>query len=359
MDFITQTGKVCRTCGEEKPSTLEYWTKSKTCKGGLNVRCKVCRNKGRRADASENRDEVNAAARERYARDKEKVKAWNRASNQRNGHKQKENKRRWRSENPEIVKASGVRTRQRERERQQREKGVYCSRCRTYKPLGDFAEVGSHGNCCGSCEGGAGLSAEGGCALNTSQRHEAKKRQHAASIPKKCTECGAEKFRVEFRGPAGSHPVCKACYPSYEIKHRRERTQRYKAQGKLSVQRDPKKWRQYATERQREYRAKNPHVTKTRNALSNLKRQLRKGLQRGILNASSKALWEKWEAQRGCCVYCGGKLTLGTEAHLDHFIPVNKGGLTELSNLVWACRRCNLNKKDKIPYLEWLPPEAA
>jgi 5-methylcytosine-specific restriction endonuclease McrA len=39
---------------------------------------------------------------------------------------------------------------------------------------------------------------------------------------------------------------------------------------------------------------------------------------------------------------------------IDHVIPLHKGGLDELSNIVAAHRKCNRDKSDKIP----LPPGA-
>jgi len=33
--------------------------------------------------------------------------------------------------------------------------------------------------------------------------------------------------------------------------------------------------------------------------------------------------------------------------HIDHIIPISKGGKTELSNLVLACESCNESKKAK------------
>ena len=38
--------------------------------------------------------------------------------------------------------------------------------------------------------------------------------------------------------------------------------------------------------------------------------------------------------------------------HLDHVIPVSRGGKTELNNLVVACEFCNENKRAKTPD-EW------
>lgn len=44
------------------------------------------------------------------------------------------------------------------------------------------------------------------------------------------------------------------------------------------------------------------------------------------------------------CSYCG-KYT--RDGHVDHVVPLSKGGDDSLSNLVWACRACNLSKRDQ------------
>ena len=38
----------------------------------------------------------------------------------------------------------------------------------------------------------------------------------------------------------------------------------------------------------------------------------------------------------------------GVTLHIDHIIPVSKGGTDELSNLQTLCADCNLNKSDVI-----------
>lgn len=48
------------------------------------------------------------------------------------------------------------------------------------------------------------------------------------------------------------------------------------------------------------------------------------------------------------CFYC--KVDLNTTiVHIDHFIPLSKGGLHDIHNLVVSCAKCNLSKRDKIP----------
>lgn len=48
------------------------------------------------------------------------------------------------------------------------------------------------------------------------------------------------------------------------------------------------------------------------------------------------------------CVLCGMSSKDGAILHVDHIIPVSKGGKTELSNLRTLCERCNMGKSNKI-----------
>ena len=47
------------------------------------------------------------------------------------------------------------------------------------------------------------------------------------------------------------------------------------------------------------------------------------------------------------CVLCGASARDGIKLHVDHILPVSKGGKTELSNLRTLCERCNLGKRAK------------
>ena len=48
------------------------------------------------------------------------------------------------------------------------------------------------------------------------------------------------------------------------------------------------------------------------------------------------------------CVECGASKEDGATLHIDHKIPVSKGGTDELDNLQTLCSDCNLNKSDVI-----------
>ena len=48
------------------------------------------------------------------------------------------------------------------------------------------------------------------------------------------------------------------------------------------------------------------------------------------------------------CYICGKKIPLG-HRHVDHIVPLSKGGKHVPSNLAIACDECNLSKHDKLP----------
>jgi 5-methylcytosine-specific restriction endonuclease McrA len=57
--------------------------------------------------------------------------------------------------------------------------------------------------------------------------------------------------------------------------------------------------------------------------------------------------------QKGRCYYAAcGHCKLGDAYHLEHVIPLSRGGRNDPSNLVLACPKCNLSKNDKLPH-EW------
>ncbi len=48
-----------------------------------------------------------------------------------------------------------------------------------------------------------------------------------------------------------------------------------------------------------------------------------------------------------CCYYCG--LYLGEAYHIDHYIPLSKGGLHSIENMRLSCKSCNSRKHSRLP----------
>ncbi len=49
------------------------------------------------------------------------------------------------------------------------------------------------------------------------------------------------------------------------------------------------------------------------------------------------------------CVRCGASAADGVKLHVDHIIPVSRGGKTVMSNLQTLCETCNLGKGSDMP----------
>ena len=59
----------------------------------------------------------------------------------------------------------------------------------------------------------------------------------------------------------------------------------------------------------------------------------------------------QYERQKGKCYWCGEKVDKGY--HVDHVVPLSRGGSNWPDNLVIACPSCNQSKSDKLPH-EWI-----
>jgi len=89
-----------------------------------------------------------------------------------------------------------------------------------------------------------------------------------------------------------------------------------------------------------EIRIKSIKVILLQNKVSKPKRR-RTRVPRGLRH-------EVFKRDNYTCVECGAKKEDGATLHIDHKIPVSKGGTDELENLQTLCSDCNLNKSDVI-----------
>jgi 5-methylcytosine-specific restriction endonuclease McrA len=55
--------------------------------------------------------------------------------------------------------------------------------------------------------------------------------------------------------------------------------------------------------------------------------------------------------QKGKCYWCSKKLN--GQYHIDHVIPLSRGGSNDISNIVISCPPCNFEKNDRLPS-EWI-----
>jgi 5-methylcytosine-specific restriction endonuclease McrA len=94
-------------------------------------------------------------------------------------------------------------------------------------------------------------------------------------------------------------------------------------------------------ERSRQWRRKNPEKAR---ALSAKHRRLR--LDAPGSHTAEDVRW-RYEIQKGCCYWC--RKNVGDEYHVDHVIPISRGGSDGRENIVIACPTCNRSKHNKMP----------
>lgn len=80
-----------------------------------------------------------------------------------------------------------------------------------------------------------------------------------------------------------------------------------------------------------------------------------RAIDNGAVGDLTDAEWEAaLDAFERSCAYCGvGDVTL----HIEHVVPISRGGATTKSNIVPACRSCNSHKHARTPG-EWLDSDA-
>ncbi len=186
---------------------------------------------------------------------------------------------------------------------------------------------------------------------------------------KTCTKCGRvlaatpDNFQRDKQKKDGLRPDCKSCRAEYSLTYRQANPELIKERGERWRKENPEyrkseywhEWdRQYARanrdrkrEDQRRYRAENPE--RYRAYVRNY--QAQKRANGGHVSAAE--LREQYERQGGRCYWCS--VEVGDDFHLDHVIPLKRGGLHQIDNIVVSCPFCNASKHDKLPYTEWIP----
>ena len=173
---------------------------------------------------------------------------------------------------------------------------------------------------------------------------------------KRCSTCGVEKDATEFSRNAtrkdGLQSYCKACAAEYQKRYRaenpdkvRERQKRWYAENHDKVRESHKRWRAENPDKKRgsdkQWQANNPDKVKAKTH----RRRARIMSAGGSFTAADIAAIRVAQADR--CWYCGKRLH--GKGHIDHFIPLAKGGTNDPGNLRLACASCNLRKGAALP----------
>ncbi len=211
----------------------------------------------------------------------------------------------------------------------------------------------------------------------------------SASTPqKRCSTCTQpfpatpEFFGRDKHTSDGLYPSCKACRKVWRESHKEqikqqraarqpqatERMRQYRKTEKNKAYRKEWQVRHYQAHREeyitgakrnyelhkeeinartRQYRKDHPEVLTGIDRIHKHKRKAQKRASGG--SYTSQDIQDQHRRQKGRCYWCQQKLG---KYHIDHVVPLARGGSNDPSNLVLACPDCNMHKHNKLPH-EW------
>ena len=158
---------------------------------------------------------------------------------------------------------------------------------------------------------------------------------------KLCSKCNTTKDISEFSKDktkkSGLCSNCKLCKRAYTEKNKKRIYEYHKIYYKLYREQN----KETILEKCKKYRQTNNFKISNRNS-SNKRRTITK-----IGDVTTQQLQELYE-NSNFCYWCNTNLK-NKKIHLDHYIPLSKGGQHTLSNLVVSCPHCNHTKSSKDP----------
>jgi len=171
---------------------------------------------------------------------------------------------------------------------------------------------------------------------------------------KACTRCGQtlplDDFSKQKSGKSGFRAPCRQCC--------RVEARAYREAHPEAVRESKRAWahanREKANAMARAYYEANPEVAKAgqrawakanpeaKRNRSSLRNSLRRAriAENGIFLVTAKDIAR---LLRQPCAYCGA-----VAEHIDHVVPIARGGAHKIGNLVAACSSCNLRKGSKL-----------
>jgi 5-methylcytosine-specific restriction endonuclease McrA len=180
-------------------------------------------------------------------------------------------------------------------------------------------------------------------------------------------------FYKSPRGREGLGPYCKPCHHARAAWNKQKPEVKAKAQSRKKLyyqahKEQAREWhgawyeanREQTLEKDRQFRKEHPEILaqrwqnwyQTENGKEHCRSRVRNRQARrkgADGNFTHTDILAQHKAQKGRCYYCQIKLI---EYHVDHIVPIIRGGSNEPSNLVLACPHCNMSKGTKL-LSEW------
>lgn len=101
-------------------------------------------------------------------------------------------------------------------------------------------------------------------------------------------------------------------------------------------------------ERARKWKKNNPERALDLSNASSHKRRTK--IKNSGNNFKAEDVTNLLKLQKSKCANCGASIAKRENRHVDHVVPVSKGGANGKENIQLLCRKCNLTKADKDPF---------
>jgi 5-methylcytosine-specific restriction endonuclease McrA len=177
-----------------------------------------------------------------------------------------------------------------------------------------------------------------------------------------CRECQAIYTKVWREKNAARIKETKAADYAANRSSRRAQQAEYRTSNPELIAEGKKRWRQENAEANREYwrryraanheaireyneKWKTAHPETYRGVVAHSNNVRREAIKSGM---TSRELRDWLSYQLMSCAYCHVDCAL--DFHIDHFVPIARGGTHEHENLRIACPTCNLRKNSRDPY---------
>lgn len=159
-----------------------------------------------------------------------------------------------------------------------------------------------------------------------------------------CVECS----RLKGRETYSERQEYSSAYGKEHRRINKDKISSYQCQWRLSNREYAVKWRIDNPDYNRLWREDNPE----KNSVQSHKRRAR------IRNAPGQSytveqISSLWNAVKHKCACCGCVISLKTR-HIDHIVPLSRGGSNEIRNVQFLCAKCNTRKaaKDPIDFMQ-------
>jgi hypothetical protein len=168
--------------------------------------------------------------------------------------------------------------------------------------------------------------------------------QQAAEARRKLVDPGRRRWRMANRE---RHLANRRQWRAHNRERLREQNRAQYWRHRAKKLQQSRKWRAthpgYQAAKAREWERRHPLETTAQRAAAMARRRLRES--QGGKRPSRDEILGLYAIQNGRCAYCDK--ALGAKFHLDHKVPVSRGGTNVLTNLCCACASCNLRKCDQ------------